>query len=145
MDSGPSKNEASKTSDTRNPLLLDEIPPFRVQSIDFKTVEVVATEPHVRVKSIENLDVAIDLPDHQDLFVLVTQQCFSEKILVEGGSTKRNVIRSTRIAFRKIYQEARVLGVRSELDNLRTLIVYSFRIEFDKDCLILIPEVCGDD
>lgn len=104
------------------------IPPFRVMCIDFKTVTICVDHPHVRVEHIEDLDEAL-LHEADEIVVAASQECLSERIALEGPATKRNVIRHIRECYRSIYRQASNLGVRSELQSLRTLIVEYVEVE----------------
>ena len=96
--------------------------------IDFKTVTICSEEPYVRVEHIDDLDECL-IDSASEVFVTASQECLSERITLEGPPTKRNIIRHIRECYRSIYRQAKNLGVRSELQSLRTLIVGSVEVE----------------
>ena len=135
-------NPNSREVDQHEQIL--SIQPFRIQSAEFVTVTVIPDAPFIRVQLIDGLDEVIDAVAEEPVYIIASQQCFSEKVRVEGELTKRNIIKHVRQAYRKIYQEARTLGVRRQLDSLRTLVAYSVKVTNDKSGTILIPEVVSD-
>lgn len=112
-----------------------EIPPFRIQSIDFSTVTVAPEPPYVREARIEDLD---HLEFHGDLevYVAASLECLSERILLKGQATRRNLIRHVRECYRRIYRQASQLGVRGELISLREIIAEKVYYEYiEDDCV----------
>lgn len=107
-----------------------KIPPFRIQSIDFMTVTISPVAPYVAVATIEDLD-ALDIfdPDLVEIHVNVSQQCLSERILLRGRPTRRNIIQHIRECYRKLYYQATALGVRNEMDRMRNIIIERVRVE----------------
>ena len=120
------------------------IPPFRVQSVEYNTVKISCRPPFAFYLAIDCLDEKIHVKKLKKIFVVVNHQCFSKTVAFEGDFTKKNIIRNIRKSYRLIYQEARKLGVRNQLDSLRSLVVYNVKKEESRYEIKLICDILSE-